>query len=153
MKINEILETHKECFLKFKEENDNAFLSAIFVSADFNGKIDQISLDFFIPSLNRIAVFESPDYMPVVHDDDIKEMKEQSTSLKIDIDNLREEVSKITEEFSGFNASRLIAVLKENVWNVTVMNNALGIIKIKLNAVTGEKISAEKGSFMDFARK
>jgi hypothetical protein len=154
MKIKDLVKeiSFNKSFIEFMNNHSDAYFSAAFFSSDFDGQSKQISLDFFIPSENKIAVLESPFYDVVIHEDEIIGMKEQATQLKIDADEVLGFCRDILQNFEGFNPARMIAVLKEDIWNITVMNNTLGIIKIKLNAVSGEKISANKGSFMDFAR-
>jgi len=102
---------------------------------------------------NKIAGFEFPFFgcKEKVFDDEIKGMQEQSTELEIDIDNLEAEINKILKGHDSLlKPTRIIAILRDNIWNVTVMDNMLGILRIKVNAKTAEELSFDKGSLMDF---
>ena len=122
-----------------------------------------IQLDYFLPKENKIAAFEFPFTEPKIHDNIISiekgqttkakpiPMQKQTTEIKIDIDDLATTCNKIIKENdSNLKPTKIIAILKDDIWNLTCMDNALGIIRIKINATTGEQIDFNKGSLMDF---
>jgi len=153
MKVQDLLTELQETqsYKNFKVQNPEAFFAAAFFIIDLENKTEQIQLDFFLPSQNKIAAFEHPFNEPKIHDDEIKQMQPQSTEIKIDIDDL-ESTSKrlIKENESAIVPTKIIAILKENQWNLTCMDNSLGIVRIKLHAKSGEQTEFNKGSLMDF---
>jgi len=156
MKLADLVEELKESrvYSLFMEENPDSFFSAGFIIFDLENKTEKIQLDFFIPEKKRMAAFEFPFNNltnPKVHEDEILEMKEQFLDLKIDIDDI-EGVSRkfIRENGSGINPTKIIAIISNGVWNLTCMNDSLGIVQLKLDARSGEEVSFKKGSLMDF---
>ena len=71
----------------------------------------------------------------------------------VDIDDL-EKLSKesINKNDSKIIPTKIIAVLQNNIWNLTCMDNSLGTVQIKLDAITGEEILFSKGSLMDIMK-
>ncbi len=153
---------NEEVYKSFKLENPSSFFAAGFFILDLENDKNQIQIDFFLPEQNKIASFELQFlqdesgkerrvWMLKIFKDEVKNMDLQSTDIKIDLDDLR----KISEDIIKENGAviiptKIIAILKNNEWNLTCMNDALGIVRIKLDAVTGEKIDFSKGSLMDF---
>ncbi len=153
MKLKELLEelTETPQYKKFKEENPNSFFSAGFFVLDLENKTETIQLDFFLPEKKKVAAFEFPFKEPKIHEDKIEEMIEQSPDVKIDIDDVEKVAKeKIRENNSQIIPTKIIAVLSKNQWNLTCMDNSLGIVQLKINAITGEQNSFNKGSLMDF---
>ncbi|MFH1522133.1 MAG: hypothetical protein ABIF18_04205 [archaeon] len=166
MKVQDLLDElqEKECYRKFKSENPSAFFSAGFFILDLKEKTEIIQLDFFLPEQNRacpnqsksqisegkIVAFEHPFQGPKIFDEEIKEMQGQTTDIKIDIDDLGPTCKTIIRENgSAIILEKIIAILKDNFWNLTCMDDMLGIVRIKLDAITGEQIDFKKGSLMD----
>jgi hypothetical protein len=80
-------------------------------------------------------------------------MKEQVKDVKIDIDDLEESVmGAFREKNILMKPTKLIAILKENVWNVTAMDSMLGISRLKINAMTCEVLECGNDNLMNFAR-
>ena len=78
-------------------------------------------------------------------------MKEQKLELKVDLTEFERKVKEITEKNnSKLIPYRIIAILKEDTWNITAMDKTLGILRMKICAKTGEEILFQKGSLMDF---
>lgn len=149
-KLLEELSQNKN-FIKLKSEHPNLFFCAAFIVTDFEAKTSKTQLDFFLPSERKIVAFEHPFIDGKKYDDEIIEMKEQPTEIKIDKSDLEEFVRKSVEKNgSKIIPAKIIAILKNDEWNITAMNNALGIARIRINAQTGEEISFNKGSLMDF---
>jgi len=166
MKIYDILQELKESkyYKKFKLENSDAFFSVAFLILDLGNKTESIQLDFYIPGKNKIAAFEFPFGEPKIHDNvisigrsgevepsEIEPMRPQTYEVKIDIDDLALKCKKIIKE-SGSNIipTKIIAILKDDLWNLTCMDNALGIVRIKIDAIREDIFKFEKGSLMDF---
>ena len=160
--VNELQE--KDSFKKFKTENSDAYFMAGFIILNLEENSETIQLDYFIPSNKKIAAFEFPFGEPKIHDEvisvgksgategkEIPEIKEQSLELKIDMDDLSSMCKEaIKENDSRLIPNKIISILKEDIWNLTCMDNVLGIVRIKINAITGEIIYFNKGSLMDF---
>jgi hypothetical protein len=153
MKLQEILEELKETvhYKNFISKNPDAFFCAGFFIFDIKNSDEQIQLDFFIPKLKKIASFEFPFAAAKIHDDPIQENSPQDPAIKIDIDDVIAFSKKtIAIHESRLSPTKIIAVLQKGSWNLTCMDEALGIIRIKVDATTEEELSFDKGSLMDF---
>jgi len=153
MKLHQLLSDLKESegYKTFKEQNPKAFFAAAFIILDIEKGTEQLQLDFFLPEKSKVAAFELPNETPRTHEDEIKEMKPQSTEIKIDIDDIKRKSQEIiAANDSAIKPTKIIAVLRDDEWNLTCMDNMLGIIRIRLDANTGEQKSFDKGSLMDF---
>jgi len=161
--INELKNTKH--FKDFKQKNPDSFFTAAFLILNLeNPSEHQIQLDYFTPSTKQIAAFSKPfKSEPKIHNDiisikkgqttpkPIESMTPQSTEIKLDIENLESEIKKIIEENnSKVSPTKIIAILKDEIWNLTCMDNALGIVRIKINPKTSKLIDFNKGSLMDF---
>ncbi|MEA3248246.1 MAG: hypothetical protein U9Q73_00915 [Nanoarchaeota archaeon] len=167
MKISELIKEleETETYKKFKEKSPQAFFAAGFFIINTKTKTEEIQLDFFLPEQKRacpnqsksqisegkIAAFEYPFKEPKIFDEKIRPMQPQTTEIKIDLENLEPVCKKIIKKNnSSIIPTKIIAILKDNQWNLTGMDNMLGIVRIKLDAMTGEQIEFSKGSLMDF---
>jgi len=165
MKVQDLIEELQETkhYQLFKEKNTDTFFAAAFLILDIENKTEQIQLDYFLPNTNQIAAFSHPFTEPKVHDNIISVrtgktepakptlMQSQTTKIKIDIDDLEKASNKlIKENNSQIKPSKIIAILKDDTWNLTCMDNALGIVRLKINATTEELLDFNKGSLMDF---
>jgi hypothetical protein len=153
MKLQEILEELKETthYKNFISENPDVFFCAGFFIFDMKNESEQIQLDFFVPKLKKIASFEFPFAAAKIHDDEVLKSSPQDPSVKIDIDDVINFSKKaIAKHDSRLNPTKIIAVLQKGSWNLTCMDDALGIIRIKVDATTEEEVSFDKGSLMDF---
>lgn len=164
MKIKDLIDEleSKDFFKKFKEKNPSYFTAA-FLVLDLKEKSEKIQLDYFMYEENKIAAFEFPFEQYIIHDElvgvekekivgrEILEQKEQILNLKIDIDDLEEKVLEIIDENkSNLKPTKIICILKDDIWNLTCMNDVLGMVRIKINVVSGEIVDFNKGSLMDF---
>ncbi len=153
MKIHDLIEELEDStdYKKFKSENPSSFFAAGFFIINTKTKTKEIQLDFFLPEQGRITAFEYPFKEPKIFDEKIKPIQPQTTEIKIDIDDLESTCKKIiTENNSPIIFTKIIAILRDNQWNLTCMDDMLGIVRIKLDAITGELIDFNKGSLMDF---
>jgi len=167
MKMQDLLEEleEKECYKKFKSENPSTFFSAGFLILNLKDKSETIQLDFFLPGQNRacpnqsksqinegkITAFEHPFNEPKIFEEEIKQMQPQTTDIKIDIDDLESLCKNIIKENnSSIVPTKIIAILKDSQWNLTCMDDMLGIVQIKIDCMTSEQIEFKKGSLMDF---
>jgi hypothetical protein len=156
MKLKNLIEEleNTQEYKEFKNQNPNSFFSIAFIILDLENKTEQIQLDYFLEK-EKIVSFEYPFNKPKMHEDIVpggnKETTPQSSNIRIDIENL-EEISKNIIEEKGvlITLTKIIAILKENKWSLTCMDNTLGIIKIKIDAMTGEVQEFKKDSLMNF---
>ena len=156
MKIKEFfkeleeLEVYKEFSVKYPD----AYLCAgffIFETGEREG--DKFQFDFFIPSLEKIAIFEYPFSKFSISEEAVKKCSPVDFGLKVDIDNLKEKIEEIKlENEASQETSKIIAILRDNNWAITCLDNFLGILKMKINALTGKCDDFEKGSLMDFMK-
>ncbi len=180
MKTTDLLEELqvKPEYKIFKKQNPDTFFTVAFLILDLENETEQIQLDFFLPSQNEIAAFSHPFTEPKIHDSIIsvskklaptnskdksvrvsgatepakpKPMQPQTLEIKIDIDNLESKCKElIKENKSSIVPTKIIAILKDDIWNLTCMDNALGIVRIKINAISGEPQDFQKGNLMSF---
>ena len=152
MKFKEIVEElyGKDCYKIFKAKNPSSFLSAGFFIFDLAEKTEKIQLDFFLPDKKRVAGFEFPFTKEKIFNDKIETMTELSLYLKVDIDDLEMEAKKtIIKNNSKLNPTKMIAILRDNVWNLTCFDNFLGLVRIHIDAMTGETRRFSKGNLME----
>ncbi|MBT6690482.1 hypothetical protein HN903_02225 [archaeon] len=165
MKIINLIEELQETqhYKMFQQQNTDSYFSAAFLILNLEDKTEQIQLDYFLPQTKQIAAFAHPWTEPKIHDDiisvkegktepkKIEQMKHQTTEIKIDIDSLESECKKlIKENNSSIAPTKIITILKDDIWNLTCMDNMLGIVRIKINAISEELIDFNKGGLMDF---
>ena len=156
MKVKDLLTELKETsfYKEFLEENKDAFFSAGFFIIDLEKKSETLQLDFFIKSRKKVAAFEFPWKNPKIHDDKIESMEPQDlNNLAFDIDDLEEKANESIKAHNGvLNPTKIIAIIKGNEWNLTCMDNSLGIIGIKYNSITGEETSYNSDSLMNIVK-
>ena len=141
----------KECYKEFKKKNPNSYFCAGFFILDLEKREEKIQLDFFLPNEEKMSSFEFPFTEAKNHEEKIQPLKGQTTEIKIDIDDLEKTCKEIIKKNkSKINPTKIIAIIKEDNWNLTCMDNHLGIIRINVNALTGEETLFDKGSLMDF---
>ena len=143
----------KQSYRKFMKDNSDAFLYAMFCILSNNEKEgDKIQFDFFIPHSKKIAYSEYPF-------DEIKVPNQKTTitpgrleleKIKVDIEGIWKLVEKIQSERKDKSVvTRIIGILREEHWELTCTTATIDMIRIKLNAVTGECIDYKKESLSD----
>lgn len=155
MKISSLFQELKEkdFYRDFIKQNPDAFLMAGFFIFDYDADRQQIHLDFFLPKEKKIASFEYPFSGVKIHPDEMKSATQLSLDLKVDVNNIKDEVEKQKEKTKpGMKINKLIAILKDNNWNTTLLSNSLDIIRVCINAVTGESIKCENLNLGDFMK-
>lgn len=173
MKIQNLIEEleEKKEYKEFKTKNPKAFFSAAFLILNLEDKTEEIQLDYFLPEENKIATFAHPFAQelrnsgyteqcaePKIHDEILSvpkgkkiPMKKQATKVKLDIDDLKPKCEELIKIYnSNIEPKKIIAILKDNIWNLTLLDGMLGIVRIKINAITEELIDFKKGGLMDF---
>lgn len=155
MELKKLLEQleNSNHFKTFKSQNPDTFFSTAFLLLDLtNPQTNEINLDFFLPKSNQLAGFTHPfQSEPKIYPDKIENAKLQPAQINLDINDLETKVNEtIQTNNSKVKPTKIIAILKDNTWNLTAMDNALSIIRIKINAQTSELIRFDKGGLMDF---
>lgn len=152
MKLKEMVRVLKEAesFNDFCKKYADAYMCAVFLILD--EKKEQCQIDFFIPCLEKIASFEQPFESFKIYEDKIKKMQELNIKdMEVDIENLAEVVEK-EKKLNNINqkTTKIIAILKEDFWDLTCLDDFLGMLRIKVNAQTGFTKGFEKSSLIDF---
>ena len=133
----------KDFFKKFMEENSDAFFAAGFIVLDDSGE-DKYQLDYFIPSKKKIASVEFPFKQMKIHEDVI-EKAERLKVVEIDICDLRERVEEIKKSKAiPLKTKKIIALLKDDLWQLTCLSDTLDMLKIHVHSVNGEVKRCEK---------
>jgi len=155
MNISSLIELikEKEQFTKFMQENPDAYLTAIFLVLDDSGK-DTYQLDFFIPEKQKIAIATYPFDEIIIQPDEIKESGRLSLIQVCDINQIRERVEeiKIQNNLEKIKITKIIGILKEDIWNLTCLSSTLDIVKIKIDK-EGNIRNCEKAGLLDFVVK
>jgi hypothetical protein len=152
MEISALFKELKErdCYKEFTKEYPNSYFCAAFFILSDEG--DKIQLDFFLTGEDKMASFEYPFSCFKVHKDEIKGAKEQDIKIVVEASDLKEKVMKILEKNkNNMKPTKIIAILKDDIWNLTGLDKFAQMARIKINAKTGEEISFDKGTIMDIA--
>ena len=165
MKVKDLYEElqDKKFFQDFKKQNPETFLYAGFFVLEIESSSEKLQLDFYDPKQKKIEIVEFPfekikvqeNSLPGLEDFtlDSEKINPLNLELKIDIDDLENSVKKVLEKNnSKVSPTKIIAVLKDNVWNLTCMDNMLSVVTIKIDAGTGDEISFKKNSLLDIVK-
>jgi hypothetical protein len=153
MEISGLLKELKErdCYTEFISKYPKSYFCAAFFVISDGG--DKVQLDFFLPGEDKMASFEYPFSSYTVHPDEIKGAKEQDSEISLESEDLRGSIEKILEKNkNNMKPTKIIAILKDDIWNITGLDNFAQMIRIKINAKTKEELSYDKGSIMDIAQ-
>lgn len=140
----------KPGYEKFMKDNKDAFLYAIFCILSNNEKEgDKVQFDFFIPSSKKIAYSEYPfDEIKVQHQEaNVNSKILELEKLKIDTEDLWKIVEKMQLENKDNSViTKIMGVLREETWDLTCTTATIDMIRIKVNAITGEGVHYKKES-------
>jgi hypothetical protein len=129
----------------------NAFLYAVFVMVDRDG-YSGLQFDFFDPKSNKLISFSGDDYSCKVHEELLRGIPKPLVldGLALDLDGFLDKVVELLQsESSSLKPSRIIAVLSGGLWNLTCMDEMLGMVQLKVDAMNLDVLSCRKGSLMD----
>lgn len=152
MKISNLLFEleRKEFFEEFIKQNPSAYPCAIF-SVLSKTEDDKHQVDFYIPEKEKMAFSEYPFQGMKIAEEKVSKIKPLPEKVEIDLEDLWEKVEEtIADNAYKIIPQKIIAILKDSVWNLTVMDDSLGMVRIFIDAVSGEISKSEKGSLMDF---
>lgn len=153
MKLHDLLEElyEKDFYLEFARKYPQSFLSAGFFVFDVDERNIKVQLDFFIPSLNKIAIVTHPFNEIKLQADEIREARQLNENLKIDIDEVVDRVLELQRKNNNtMRISKIIAILKDDIWSLTCMSSVMDILKIQVNSLTGICEKFEKANLMDY---
>ncbi len=144
----------KSCYEKFSKDHPEAYLYAIFgMMSNEEKEGDKIQFDFLIEKTNRIAIAEYPFEEIKVSPQEINPKPKvlNLNEINLDIEDLPEEIKKIQKEKKDkTNITKIIAILKENIWDLNCLTSTVDVLKIKINAQTKECLNFKKESLMNF---
>lgn len=162
MKFDHYLKRVEESgeFKKFKEEHKRAYLAAGFFVLDFEAGKHMHQVDFFIPSMKKMATFILEEGIKVQISDLAKgkKPKKLEEEPKLDLDALKGIVMDemhnrtITQEIS-----KIIAVVSNQegklIWSLNCLTNDLGLIKVHIDDNDSNILKFEKINLFDFMKK
>lgn len=155
-KISDLIEELKkqDCYKKFIKDNKDAFLCAGFFVLNLEEGEEKFQLDLFIPSKKKIAISELPFKEIKIQKDRIESiMPLEISTIQVDLPDLEEIIEKAKEENENpQDTTKIIAVLKDGIWNLTCMSSALDLIRINVSASNGQVLKFEKVSLIEFVR-
>ena len=139
---------------KYMKDNKDAFPYALFCILSNNEKEgDKIQFDFFNPNTRKIAYSEYPF-------DEIKVQNQEAAVVskvldlektKIDVENLWEIVEKIQLTNKDNSViTKIMGILREETWDLTCTTATIDILRIKVNATSGECINYKKENLTNF---
>jgi hypothetical protein len=154
--IKELVDELKkqECYTKFIKDNKDAFLCAGFFVINPEGGDDKFQLDFYLPKKKQIAISEYPFKEIRIQKDKMESiMPIDEELIQVDLSDIGE----IVEEAKAANnneqtTTKIIAVLKDGIWNLTCMSNTLDLIRIKVSASNEQILQFEKVGLMEMVR-
>jgi hypothetical protein len=155
MKLQELIDNLKKtpAYQEFKEKEPSSFLCAGFFVLDLDEGGNKYQLDFFLPNKKKVAITEFPFLEINIQPDEMPSASPLLLSLETDLDELEEKIGEIKEKNnSKMKTNKIIAVLKDNIWNLTCLSNTMDLLRIKLNAETGEVLKFEKSGLMEMIR-
>ena len=140
-------------FLKFKKENKNTFLASCFTMME--NKEGKWQFDFYLPNKNKMTSFNVNDKIEVQEEEGIfqkvkKEIKKLDLKkVKINLDEALKIINKKHKE----NFTKKIIVLQNLeriVWNITLLDNNMKILNIRIDAVNGKILKDKEESLLEF---
>lgn len=144
----------KPGYEKFVKDNKDSFLYALFCILSNNEKEgDKIQFDFFIPSKKKIAYSEYPfDEIKVQNlETEVVSKTLELNKTKVDVENLWEIVEKIQLENKDTSIiTKIMGVLREEIWDLTCTTASIDILRIKINAINSECINYKKENLANF---
>ena len=150
-------------YKEFIHKNPHYYLVHVFTTVDFEVVDNSLwQIGYYSPDTDKIVVFENNNDMIFIHPP-TEALKKEEYIQKLDLDKLkisREEGMKICndalkEKYPKELFSKAICLLQNlpefgNVWNITIVTLALGVINIKIDAINGKVIKHTKENLMNW---
>lgn len=146
----------KEFFKEFRKLHPDQFLCAIFCilnKAETEG--DKITLDFYVPSKNKIAYSESPFNEILFSEQENSSLSklDDLNKISIDLEDLWSKVEEIQKDKKlNLNIGKIIGVLTKGSWNLTCISSSLELLKIKLDSFSGKVLDMKKEGLGDMIK-
>jgi len=140
-------------FLNWKNKNKNSYLSSCFTILE-ESKNDW-QFDFYLPSLDKITSFTVNDKIKIQEEEAIFS-KEKTKINKLNLDEVKisfDQVLEIINKKYKKKFTKKIIILQnldKLVWNISLLDNELNIINIRIDAVNGKIVSEKKESLLKF---
>jgi hypothetical protein len=147
-------------FKKFIKENKDAFLCSGFFIVDKKGEENKQSIDYFVPSTNKMYSFKIDNKVEMIPIEDYgkvfkpEKIPDNVNFIFEDIENLiqeRMEKEKVKNKIEKLLLS-LQAKDKKNYILGTIFISGLGIIKARIDLNEGKIVDFEKMSFFDMMK-
>jgi len=161
MKLNEAIkeiESSKE-FKNWVKNEDKPFLSNIFTIIEDISQVIIWQLDYYSPKKRTLTSFtKEKDKIIIKKDQEIFSIGDKIKEL--DLSNLKitveESIKKVKENNPDEKATKIIALLQNKgplAWNITFITSGFKVLNSRVNAETGEILSNEMKSILDFNTK
>jgi hypothetical protein len=148
-----------EEYKKFRSENKSAYLCTGFFIVDFGGKQNTAQINFQIDE-GKVAAFSVGDNVTLKIEELMvkKKIPKLKEEIKSDVEEVVLEVKKeIKKNDVGGKISKIMMVLgTENdstIWNATCFLEAMQILNIRIDAISGKVVKFQKMSIKDFFNK
>jgi len=160
--IIELIENSKE-YKEFIHKEPHYYLVHVFTTVDSETVENGMwQIGYYSKDTDKIVVFEDQDDMIFIHPP-TEALKKDEYIQKLNLDELkisREESMKICndtikEHYPKELFSKAICLLQNlpefgNIWNITIVTLALGVINIKIDASSGKVLKHTKENLMNW---
>jgi hypothetical protein len=157
-----IIENSKE-FKDFIHQNPHYYLVHVFTTVDSETVDNGLwQIGYYSKDTDKIVVFEDHDDLVFIHPP-AEALKKDEYIQKLDLTELkvsREEAIKtcnntIKEHYPRELFSKAICLLQNlpefgQVWNITIVTLALGVVNIKIDAISGKVVKHTKENLMNW---
>ena len=145
-------------FLKFRKENPKAYLCAGFFVLDFESNQDTQQIDFQCEE--KIAAFSVAKEISIKMEEtaDKKKVPSIKPEIKIDVDEMQKIAGREIEKNKiSTKLNKIIAILQmhdeKQIWNLTCIFASLVMLRLHIDAFSGNVLRADKSSLFDFVQK
>lgn len=148
-------------FSEFKKKYSDSYLIAGFFVLDFEGGANMHQIDYYIPSIKKVAAFTLDKGVTLQILDPVNSSKapnELNLNTKIDLDALE---GILHDEMRNRNMSedirKIIAVIQnvdgKNIWNLSCVLTGMEILKSHIDDNSKTILKIEKMSMVDLIKK
>jgi hypothetical protein len=149
-----------DTFKKFLKENKGAFLCSSFFVIDKKGKENKQSIDYFVPSIDKMFSFKMDNGIELIPIEDYgKGFKPEKIpdNVEFNFEDIEEMIQgRMNEEKIKNKIEKLLFSLqardKTNYLLGTVFISGLGILQVKIDLNERKVVNFEKKSFFDMMK-
>ncbi len=156
------IEESKE-FKDFLREHPHYYLVHVFTTVDSESVENNLwQIGYYSKDTDRIVVFEGNEGLIFIHPP-AEALKKEAYIQKLDLQELqvsRDEAIKtcnatIKDNYPKELFSKAICLLQNlpefgQIWNITIVTLALGVINVKIDAISGEVLKHTKENLMNW---